>query len=76
LAKQLKGILVYSRYSRLYIDVNRPPISKSLIRTEGDGLQIDLNKDISYQEEEKRVKMHSTYFFALSNIFDNLYTTE
>lgn len=47
------GIL--SNYSRLYVDVNRPLSSSSLIRTMADGRQIRLNSRLTKQEVESRL---------------------
>jgi len=69
LAKELKCVLVYSLYSRLLLDVNRSTSADTLFRTEGDGHIVDLNKNLTYEEEEKRIiKYHHTYYHALREI--------
>jgi len=69
LAKELKCILVYSLYSRLLCDVNRDLTSDTLFRTNGDGNIVDLNVDLSYEEEQKRImKYHHSYYTALREI--------
>jgi len=77
LAKELKCVVVYSLYSRLLLDVNRNITADTLFRKNGDGQIIDLNKDITYEEEQKRIiKYHHSYYSALrdiSNQIDPLY---
>jgi len=69
LAKELKCVLVYSLYSRLLVDVNRSTSADTLFRTEGDGQIIDLNKDLTYEEEQKRIiKYHHSYYNALREV--------
>jgi len=69
LAKEMKCLLVYSLYSRLLADVNRSTSANTLFRTEGDGQLIDLNRDLTYEEEEKRIiKYHHSYYHALREI--------
>lgn len=69
LAKELKCVLVYSLYSRLLTDVNRNLAADTLFRQSGDGRIIDLNKDITYEEEQKRiVKYHHSYYNALREV--------
>jgi len=77
LAKELKCVLVYSLYSRLLLDVNRSTSADTLFRTDGDGQILDLNRDLTEEEEEKRIiKYHHSYYNALrevSNKIDPLY---
>jgi len=69
LAKELKCVLVYSLYSRLLIDVNRSYAADTLFRTEGDGHTVDLNKDLTYEEEQNRIlKYHHSYYNALREV--------
>jgi len=69
LAKELKCVLVYSLYSRLLVDVNRNVAADTLFRTNGDGHEVDLNKDITYEEEQKRImKYHHSYYNALREV--------
>jgi len=69
LAKELKCVLVYSLYSRLLADVNRTIAGQDLFRKGGDGQIIDLNKDITYEEEQNRIiKYHHTYYSALREV--------
>jgi predicted N-formylglutamate amidohydrolase len=46
---------VYSHFSRLYCDVNRPLGSPTMFRAEGDGRKVDLNVSISDAEKNKRI---------------------
>jgi len=66
LASELKCVLVHSLYSRLLVDVNRDITSDTLFRKEGDGKEIELNKDLSEEEEKHRIyKYHFSYYTAL-----------
>jgi len=65
-AKELKCVLIYSLYSRLLCDVNRDVTSDTLFRTSGDGNPVELNQEIDYDEEQKRIiKYHHSYYYAL-----------
>jgi len=69
LAKGLKCVLVYSLYSRLLLDVNRCITAQTLFRKSGDGKIVDLNKDITWEEEQQRIiKYHHSYFSALREV--------
>jgi len=69
LAKELKCVLVYSLYSRLLLDVNRNIAADTLFRTNGDGHTVDLNKDLTYEEEQNRIlKYHHSYYNALREV--------
>jgi len=56
LAKELKCVFVHSLYSRLLLDPNRTIVSDTLFRRFGDGKEVDLNKDLTFEEEQKRIK--------------------
>jgi predicted N-formylglutamate amidohydrolase len=56
LAKELKCVFVHSLYSRLLLDPNRSIVSDTLFRRFGDGKEVDLNKDMTFEEEQKRIK--------------------
>jgi len=56
LAKELKCVLVHSLYSRLLLDPNRSIVSDTLFRKSGDGKEVDLNKDMTFEEEQRRIK--------------------
>ena len=75
LAKHYKSSVVYSKYCRLLIDVNRAPGNESLFRAKGDGIRVDLNKGISLEEKKKRQeKYYLPYWHALRdlrNAFDH-----
>jgi predicted N-formylglutamate amidohydrolase len=58
LASELKCVFVHSLYSRLLVDVNRSLVSDTLFRKTGDGREVDLNKDMTYEEEQKRIKKY------------------
>jgi len=69
IAKELKCVLVHSLYSRLILDVNRDLPSETLFRLKGDGIEIDLNKNIDDEEEEKRIqKYFQSYYKALREV--------
>jgi len=69
LAADLKCVFVHTIYSRLLIDCNRSIISDTLFRKSGDGEEVDLNKDLTYQEEQKRIKTYYLpYYEALREI--------
>jgi len=56
LAKELKCVFVHSLYSRLLLDPNRTIVSDTLFRKFGDGKEVELNKDLTFEEEQKRIK--------------------
>jgi len=62
-------VYVHSLYSRLLCDVNRSPASETIFRTVGDSKKIELNQDLTDEEEEKRLKKyHTSYFHAFRNV--------
>jgi len=69
LAQELKCVFVQSLYSRLLIDPNRSIVSDTLFRKYGDGKEVDLNKDLTFEEEQKRIrKYYLPYYDALREI--------
>jgi len=69
LAKELKCVLVYSLYSRLLVDVNRSLAADTLFRTHGDSQVVDLNANLTYEEEQHRImKYHQSYYNALREV--------
>jgi len=51
------------------LDVNRSTSADTLFRTEGDGQIVDLNRDLTDEEEEKRIiKYHHSYYNALREV--------
>jgi len=73
LAKEFKCVFVHSLYSRLLLDPNRSIVADSLFRKSGDGHEIDLNRDITYEEEQLRIqKFYIPYFEALREISLNV----
>jgi predicted N-formylglutamate amidohydrolase len=69
LAAELKCVFVHSIYSRLLLDTNRSIVSDTLFRKSGDGQQVDLNKDLTFDEEQKRIKKYFIpYYEALREI--------
>jgi len=69
LASELKCVFVHSLYSRLLIDPNRHIVSDTLFRRNGDGHEVDLNKDLTYEEEQNRIKKYFIpYYEALREI--------
>jgi len=63
LARELKCVFVHTLYSRLLIDTNRSIVADTLIRKRGDGRDIDLNKDLTYEEEQKRINAYYVPFY-------------
>jgi predicted N-formylglutamate amidohydrolase len=69
LAAQLKCVFVHSLYSRLLLDTNRSIVSDTLFRKEGDGEEVELNKNMTYEEEQERIKKYFIpYYEALREI--------
>jgi len=69
MAKELKCVFVHSLYSRLLIDTNRSIVSDTLFRRHGDGKEVDLNKDLTFEEEQRRIrKYYLPYYDALREI--------
>jgi len=69
LASELKCVFVHSLYSRLLIDPNRHIVSDTLFRRNGDGQELDLNKDLTYEEEQNRIRKYFIpYYEALREI--------
>lgn len=56
LAEDTNATAVLTRYSRLYLDVNRYTDSDTLCRDHGDGKTIHLNKNLSQEQIEERIK--------------------
>jgi len=63
LAKELKCVFVHSVYSRLLVDTNRSIVADTLFRKSGDGYILDLNKDMTYEEEQKRIKKYFLCYY-------------
>jgi len=73
LAKELKCVFVHSLYSRLLLDPNRSIVSDTLFRKFGDGKEVELNKDLTYEEEQSRIKrFYLSYCEALREISLNV----
>jgi len=69
LASELKCVFVHSLYSRLLLDPNRSIVSDTLFRRSGDGREVELNKDLTYEEEQERIKKYFIpYYEALREI--------
>lgn len=69
LAKDLKCVFVHSLYSRLLLDTNRSIVSDTLFRKFGDGKEVELNKDLTFEEEQARIKrFYIPYCEALREI--------
>jgi predicted N-formylglutamate amidohydrolase len=65
-AEELKIMLVHTNYSRLIIDTNRPIASDTLFRLQGDGKTVELNKELSPDEERTRIEKHYfSYYWML-----------
>lgn len=65
LSKELECALVVSKYSRLFCDVNRVVCSETLCRLEGDGQKVELNEDMTEEEEDSRLTHFESYLRAL-----------
>lgn len=61
-------MMVMTKYSRLFCDVNRPITSENLCRKEGDGRQIELNAKIEEEEEEERLRYYHSYFKSIRDV--------
>lgn len=69
LAAELKCVFVHTLYSRLLLDCNRSIVSETLFRKNGDGYEVDLNKGMTHEEEQKRIKrFFIPYYDALREI--------
>jgi len=69
LAAELKCVFVHSVYSRLFVDVNRSIVADSLFRKSGDGREVELNKGITHEEQQYRIrKYYLSYYEALREI--------
>jgi predicted N-formylglutamate amidohydrolase len=69
LASELKCVLLHSRYSRLLLDVNRTLSSTTLFRHKGDKRIVELNEDLTPEEEYRRiVQYHVGYHAAMREI--------
>jgi len=69
LAAELKCVLVHSIYSRLLLDTNRTILSDTLFRKGGDGQIVELNKDLTFEEEQIRIqKYFISYYEAIREI--------
>jgi predicted N-formylglutamate amidohydrolase len=69
LAKELKCVFVHSLYSRLLLDPNRTIVADTLFRKNGDGEEVDLNKDLTHEEEQIRIKKYFlSYYEAIREI--------
>lgn len=55
IANQLGATLVIQKYSRLVIDCNRPPKSRTSIPTVSDNIFIEANKNLSETQQQQRV---------------------
>ena len=56
---------IFSRYSRLVVDLNRPQDSPECIRKESDGTQIPGNIGLTHKERAKRLSDYHTPFHDL-----------
>ena len=65
LASQVNYRCIFSRYSRLVVDLNRPHDSPECIRKESDGTQIPGNIGLTPKERAKRLSNYHTPFHEL-----------
>lgn len=68
LAKQFNAVLVYPAYSRLFVDVNRPIQSLDLIPPSRDNKPVQLNQDLTEEEEQRRLQYYLSYHYALRKL--------
>jgi predicted N-formylglutamate amidohydrolase len=69
LAKRLECPAVLSVFSRLVVDVNRPPDAPSLIRGEAEGRLIEMNQAVDERERAQRIaRFHTPYHDALDRV--------
>jgi len=76
LAQELKCVFVHALYSRLLLDVNRTLVADTLFRKDGDGQEVDLNKDMTYEEEQRRIRrFYMPYYEALREVSNKVNPT-
>ena len=73
LAQAIRAPALLSRWSRLWVDLNRPVDSPTLFRSIADGAPILLNNDLSQAEAEARIAhaytpYHTTLQLSLIHI--------
>jgi len=56
MVNMLKCSALFANYSRLLIDPNRPLNSSTLIRTEADGVPVELNKNLHKEDRKRRIR--------------------
>lgn len=56
IAQQMGAPLIMQRYSRLVIDMNRPPESHELCPEVSDGTEIGFNRDLTQRARQARLK--------------------
>jgi predicted N-formylglutamate amidohydrolase len=65
-AQEMGLMLVHTNYSRLLLDANRPIASDTLFRQQGDGKTVELNKELTPEEEKARIeKYYLSYYWML-----------
>lgn len=70
-AQQLGATLIMQRYSRLVIDMNRPPESHELCPAVSDGSEIGFNQDLTDNDKKARLKeIFNPYHGKISNTLD------
>ena len=73
LASRLKVSLLHSLYTRLIADVNRDVTENDVFRRSGDGREVELNHDLTEEEEVKRVIIyHASYYHALKELSEKV----
>jgi len=73
LASELKCVLVHSLYSRLLIDIDKDIPSDELFQKRVGDLEIELNQNLTPEEELNRVtKYHVTFYHALREVSEKV----
>lgn len=73
IAERIGSIAILSKCSRLLLDANRLISSDTLFRTHCDGVELELNKNISIEERYNRIsKYHIPFYYVLGEIMNEL----
>ena len=73
LNEHFQGCLLYAKYSRLFLDINRGPGADTLSRKDAAGEPVDLNKDLTFDEQMDRFRTyHTPYWRMLREIHNKI----
>jgi predicted N-formylglutamate amidohydrolase len=71
LAKAIGGPAVLARFSRLFVDPNRPLDAPTLFRTEAEGLPVAMNVALAAGERERRVReLYDPFHAAIEEVVE------